>query len=326
MRVLHYLLFTMLILWGESVFAQGIPPLGQQAIPIATAVPFLGINGDARSSGMGEISTVSNSPNQPFHFMINPSLLAKEGMGVGQYFSYTPWLRAIVNDINLMNLGLKFSFKKNTFAYNFRFFSLGNIQFTNINGENTGEFMPKEMVYQIRYARLLSQHFALGVGLKYIYSNLATGQTVNGIDITPGRSVAGDIGFDYRDEFKMNNQHSYLLNLGTDIQNLGSKITYTSSDEKDFIPTTWNLGIMNSFKFKFSADTSGRNSYFLINLGYQVHKLLVPTPSNIDADGNGIPDYREKSVMSALFTSFADAPGGAIEELQEFVHHIGWGV
>ena len=316
MKTLFYL-SIFLMFSGESVIAQiSSSSLSGQETPVTSAVPFLGINGDARSSGMGEISAVSNSPNQPFHLIINPSLLAKEGMSVSNYFNYTPWLNALVDGINLYDLGVKFSFKRNTFTYNFRYFSLGNIQFTNINGENTGEFEPNEMVQQIRYARLLSKHFAIGAGFKYIYSNLATGQTVNGIDLEAGKSVAGDIGFDYRDEFKFGN-NSYLLNIGTDIQNLGSKITYTDSDEKDFIPTTWNLGIMNSYKITFSTDSGSRDSYVLVNLGYQTHKLMVPTPSDIDDDNNGIPDYREKSVMSGVFGSFSDAPGGASEELHD---------
>lgn len=307
---------------GFSVF--GIAFSQNTEIPVTTAVPFLLIHSEPRSSGLGEISVVCNSANQPIHFLTNPSLINGREHSFGMKFAYVPWLRSLVNDIYLFDNDLYFSFnQKNSISYSFRFFKLGNIQFTNVQGGSTGEFRPKEYVIQLRYARLLSKKFSLGVGFKYIQSNLATGQTVNDVEIKPGRSYAGDLGFDYRDVFKISGKTFYKLNVGLAIQNLGSKITYTESEEKDFIPTILNLGLMNSFEFHLpNLDTA---VVVRLDIAYQIDKLMVPTPSVEDKDSNGIYDYREKPLMKAVFQSFSDAPGGATEELHELIHHLGAG-
>lgn len=292
---------------------------GGQAFPVTTAVPFMLINTDARSSGAGEVSAVTNSSNQPFHLLTNPSLVVGKGKGWGIKSSYTPWLRSLVNDIYALDEDFNFAFNdKNALSYTFRHFSLGNIQFTNVQGENTGEFNPKEFVFQLRYARMLSKSFALGIGTKYIQSNLATGQTVAGLEIMPGRAFAVDLGTDYRAEIRITESFRYKINAGLCILNFGTKISYTEEAEMDFIPINLNVGLTNAFKLLLADSTS----YIQFSFGYQADKLMVPTPSNEDADSNGIYDYREKSVFKGAFGSFSDAPGGASEELREFVHHI----
>ena len=129
-------------------------------------------------------------------------------------------------------------------------------------------------------------------------------------EIKVGRAFAVDIGADYRTEVKITDKFKYKLNAGVCILNFGTKITYTTEEEKDFIPINLNIGLLNSFKLQLGDSTS----YIQFNIGYQADKLMVPTPSPDDADSNGIYDYREQSVFKGAFTSFSDAPGGAAEE------------
>ena len=167
--------------------------------------------------------------------------------------------------------------------------------------------------------------FSAGIALRFIYSNLATDQTVSGVAIKPGIAGAADISFAYNQDFKVNKYKTNLA-MGLNISNIGSKITYTESAEKDFIPMNLGFGV----RYQFNID-----DYNQINLAVDMNKLLVPTPQpwiDEDSDGlpdkyddnnNGILDYREKSVPKALFSSFSDAPGGASEEFHEMMWSIG---
>ena len=158
--------------------------------------------------------------------------------------------------------------------------------------------------------------FGIGVAIRYIYSNLAAGQDVNGVPIKAGNAVGADIGFHFTKDITIKETMEGNISVGTAITNLGSKISYTENAEnQDFIPTNWGLGVGFSLK---------PNEYNSIALFFDINRLLVPTPDTIDSDGNGIFDYRELSSIKGLFTSFADAPGGAKEELREFNFSAGF--
>ena len=301
----------------QPVFAQGGLQGNSKEFPVTTAVPFLRINPDARSGGMGDVGLATSADATAiFH---NPAKLAFVDEPLGFSISYVPWLRALVNDIYLTQLSGYYKIGKlQTIGASMRYFSLGNIQFTNVQGENTGEFRPHEFAFDLAYARKLVDikgggGFSSALALRFIYSNLATGQTVNGIDIRPGVAAGADIAFAYNQDFKVSNYKTNFA-LGLNFSNLGSKITYTESTEKDFIPM--NIGLGARYQFNF-------DDYNQLNFAVDMNKLLVPTPSEIDEDQNGIPDYREKSVASAIFTSFSDAPGGAKEEFHEIIWSMG---
>jgi hypothetical protein len=150
----------------------------------------------------------------------------------------------------------------------------------------------------------------VGVGLKYIYSNLAGGQSINGSSYKPGTAVAADLGIYYtaRDE----NDQGWAF--GAALTNLGSKIAYTdNADQKDYIPA--NLGIGTTYTRVI--DESNK-----ISFGIDINKLLVPTPpkttGDFTSDSARLSEYRSKGVVSSWFSSFGDAPGGFSEELKEF--------
>lgn len=311
----------LIALANSFTFAQGGLQGNSKGFPVTTAVPFLRIIPDARSGGMGDAGIgLSADAHAIFH---NPAKLAFAEKPLGISMSYVPWLRALVNDIYMANLAAYYKIDKlQAVGMSMRYFSLGNIQFTNVNGENTGEFRPNEFAVDAAYSRQLVEikkggGFAAGLALRFIYSNLASGQTVNLVEIKPGLAGAADIAFAYNQDFKISKKYPTNLAIGLNFSNIGSKITYTESAEKDFIPMNFGLGT----RYEFNFDEDKHNQ---VSIAIDMNKLLVPTPDTTDADNNGIFDYREKSVPSAFFTSWGDAPGGFSEEMREITWSMGF--
>lgn len=293
---------------------------GDQIInAVTTAVPFLRIAPDAKAGGMADVGlATAPDANSTFHNPAKLALLSYTDTRTGTVYdskimgfavSYTPWLRSLVNDIYLANLSGYYKLDDlQAIGFSVRYFSLGNITFTNSQGLETGQFRPNEFSLDAHYARALAKNFSAGIGLRFIYSNLATGQSVAGATIKPGIAAAADIAFYYDLPIDVKGKKTDL-SFGLNFSNLGSKISYTNSTQKDFIPMNMGFGTQYSFNF---------DDHNQLNLAIDVNKLLVPTPIGVDANGNGQDDNLEKSVASAIFTSFSDAPGGAKEEFKEF--------
>ncbi len=277
---------------------------------VTTAVPFLRISPDARTGGMGDLS-VATSPDANSGFYNLAKIPFNESQG-GVGVTYTPWLKDLgLNDVYLASLAGYYKFDENQ-AINgsVRYFSLGNIQFTDNLGNDLNSFRPKEFGIDVGYSRKLSDKIGIGVGLKYIYSNLAGGAATNGSNYKAGTAVAGDLGFYYEGKNEIGTGWAF----GVALTNLGSKIAYTdNADQKDFIPA--NLGFGTTYTKVFDEQNK-------ISFGVDVNKLLVPTPPE---EGNqaALDEYRKQGVVGSWFSSFADAPGGASEEIKEFQFSIG---
>ena len=278
---------------------------------VTTAVPFLRISPDARTGGMGDLS-VATSPDANSGFYNLAKIPFNESQG-GIGVTYTPWLKDLgLNDVYLASLAGYYKFDENQ-AINgsVRYFSLGNIQFTDNLGNDLNSFRPKEFGIDVGYSRKLSDKFGIGVGLKYIYSNLAGGAATNGSNYKAGTAVAGDLGFYYEGKNEIGTGWAF----GAALTNLGSKIAYTdNADQKDFIPA--NLGFGTTYTKVFDEQNK-------ISFGVDVNKLLVPTPPGDPTTQQQLDEYRKQGVVSSWFSSFSDAPGGASEELKEFQFSVG---
>lgn len=288
---------------------------------ILTAVPFLRIVADARSGAMGDTGIgLSPDPNA-MHFNQSKLVFAEKPLAISA--TYTPWLRALgLNDVYLAYLTGYYKLDDlQAIGIGLRYFSLGDINFTDENGTPTGTGRPNEFDINIAYSRKLTDKFSAAVGAKFIYSNLAAGQQVDGQVINAGTAGAADISLTYKTEVEANGKKSDLM-LGAAITNIGSKITYTNAanKQKDFLPT--NLGIGGAWTFNF-------DEYNSLTVASDVNKLLVPTRcfgetlDECDADGNGTPDWREQSPVAGIFSSFGDAPNGFSEELKELMYSFG---
>ena len=286
---------------------------------VVTAVPFLRIVADARSGAMGDAGLAISPDANAIHFNASKLAFAEEDMALSA--TYTPWLKSLgLNDVYLAYLtGYKKLDDLQAIGFGLRYFSLGSIQFTDVNGEalNTGQ--PNEFEVALAYSRKLSDNFTAGLTGKMIYSNLAAGQQLDGGEvIEPGIAGAADISFTYQGELNMNGVDDSHLMVGLALTNIGSKITYTRSVDRDFIPANFGLG---------AAWTMDFNDYNRLTFTLDLNKLMVPTPcQGPDCDTNpqdGRPDYKDQAPIRAIFSSFNDAPEGFSEELKELTYSAG---
>ncbi len=297
----------------NTLLAQCDPVSGQDLIgrpcggTIQTAVPFLRITPDARSGAMGDVGIALSPDANAMHFNASKLAMAEEKFGVS--FNYTPWLHNLgVDDIYLAYLSsyLKFGKNKNkAIGLSVRYFSLGEIQWTNYSGTPLGTGHPREFEIACSYSQKLNQYLSLGITAKFINSNLASGQSPGSgtSTIHDGRAGAVDISITYKKPIKFKNNEGDFT-FGAAISNIGNKINYFQSS--DFLPT--NLGIGTALNLPFD-----KNNRIVFALDF--NKYLVPTPQPLTTDPT--QSWRTTSPIAGIFKSFYDAPGGFGEELQE---------
>jgi hypothetical protein len=296
---------------GMSVQAQTDP-----INVVTTAVPFLRISPDARAGGMGDVG-VATSPdaNAPIWNLAKVPF-AQKNFSVG--ITYTPWLKDLgLNDVYLLAASGYYKLdEESALGASIRYFSLGNIQFTNQNGGDDGSGRPREFGIDAGYARKLSDKIGIGLALRYIRSNLAGNLATASTTYKPGSTVAGDVSFFYTGQ----SEAGEGWNVGATLTNLGGKIGYTNdATQKDYIPANLSLG---------TTYTKVMDEENKITFGLDVHKLLVPTPPIFNNDDTTVynaqvAEYRSKSTVSSWFSSFGDAPGGFKEEMKEFQVSLG---
>ena len=271
---------------------------------VTTAVPFLRISPDARAGGMGEvgIATAPDANSGFWNLAKTPFNTAPGGISL----TYTPWLKKLgLNDVYLASLAGYYKINDlQAISASLRYFSLGNIQFTNERGEDLYAYRPREFSFDAGYSRKLSEQMGLAIALRYINSSLAKGDpTGSGTTYKAGSAVAADISLFYTKP----DEAGQGWNFGGVLSNLGTKIGYTTdAKQKDFIPADLGLGAAYTKVF----DESNKMTF-----GLDVHKLLVPT---LDTGAASLEAYRSKTVVSSWASSFGDAPGGFSEELKEF--------
>ena len=302
---------------GKYYLPDGITPCPNAII---TGVPFLRLVADARSGAMGDAGIGLSPDANAVHFNDSKLVFAEDDFGISA--TYTPWLRALgLQDVYLAYLTSYYKINDlQTIGFGLRYFSLGQINFTDFNGQPIGQGNPNEFEVKASYARKLSDNFAASIGAKFIFSNLASGQSVNGQAINAATAGAADISFTYQTPIDLSSMDSDLR-VGVAFSNIGSKITYTNAanNERDFLPA--NLGIGAAWELDI-------DQYNSLTFAVDFNKFLVPTPclgteEECDTDGNGIPDWKEQGPIQGVFSSFGDAPGGFSEELSELMYSFG---
>ncbi len=278
---------------------------------ITTAVPFLTISPDSRAGGMGDMGVATSPDVNSQHWNAAKYSFMEEDFGVS--ISYTPWLRALVDDIELLYLtGYKRLKGNSALAASLRYFSLGNITFTDINGSVIRNYKPNEFAFDVSYSLLFTDGFSGAVALRYINSNLTNGISASTVDAHPGRSVAGDISLFYTKDIKLGGKPSNM-SYGLQVSNIGNQISYTD-DDKNFLPTNLRLGGTLTHNF---------DEYNSLMVGVDFNKLLVPTPPVIVNDTIIAGKDPDVGVTAGMWQSFNDAPGGTKEELREITMSFG---
>jgi hypothetical protein len=302
------------ILFNNKVFSQ-TEITGQELNAITTSVPFLMIAPDSRSASMGDAGVALSPDGYSQHW--NSSKLAFIENGAGLTVSYTPWLKKLVDDMSLSYLSGYYKLdKRQTIGVGLRYFSMGQITFTDESGYPAGTYSPNEFAIDGSYNRKLSDKFSLGIVGRFIYSNLAGKSS----GTTAGKSVAMDVNGFYTDKLQISDYKGRWA-AGFNISNIGAKLGYTET-EKNFLPTNLRLGGSMTLDF---------DEYNSLTATLDINKLLVPTPPIYDKDstdehGNHIilagrdPNV---SVVQGMIQSFYDAPRGFEEEMEEISYAFG---
>ena len=323
-------IFTLVfVLTGLSSYAQNSVIISGQDPTrrvITTAVPFLNFSPDSRHSAMGDAGVATSPDANSAHW--NAGKLAFLQDGYGFSLSHSPWLGKLVNDMSLNYLaGYKKIDDNSAFGLDLRYFNMGDISLTDGRGNPIGEFNPRDIALGGTYSRRLSANLGLGISARFIHSNLSGNMTSSGgTDSRPGTSVGADIGL-YHQKPTLVGQKEGMWSWGLTLSNIGPKITYNSAEDLDYIPTTFRAGTA----YKINVNTTSSLTFAL-----DAAKLMVPTPPlyQANADGTLVTDSNgdlvisagkdpNRALLSGMFGSFGDAPGGFQEEWSELTFSFG---
>ncbi len=298
--------------------------------PITTGVTTLNIAPDARGGSMGDLGAATDPDVNSQYW--NPSKYAFAFSSAGVSVSYTPWLRKLVNDINLAYVAGYWKFGGNdlqALSASLRYFSLGSVPTYDNSGTLQNTVNPYEMALDLGYSRKLSSSFSMGVVFRFIYSDMGFGGLSSAEDMSGAAAFAADIS-GYQTVYPIIGRSECQFSWGFNISNIGSKVSYDGGTNSSFLPTNLRLG----FSFLFPI-----YDYNTLSINFDANKLLVPAAPRqsdytyTDSDGyeqydteaynQAKEDFNNTGSISGIFKSFSDAPGGFKEELREIYFSTG---
>lgn len=309
-----YILLILILFANHNLQAQDVK---NQFNPVNTGVTSLSIAPDSRGGAMGDVGAATD-PDVNSQFW-NPAKYPFTVSRAGVSLSYTPWLRQLVNDIDLAYVAGYYRIGDyQALSASLRYFSLGEVTVGQSSAQDIGYTInPYEMSFDVGYSRMLSENLSAAVALRFIYSDLAYRQDE---DVNPGSAFAADVAM-YYNRYVMMGQRECNLAFGLNISNIGSKISYDSGNTSEFIPTNLRLG---------GSLLMPIDEYNTFAISADANKLLVPTrplqkdgETDTDYQDRLQRDYRDMSPIAGIFKSFSDAPGGFKEEMQEVQWSIG---
>lgn len=314
MKIMRIYILTAFLCLATTVAAQNKEDMFN---PVNTSVTSQTIAPDARSAGMGDVGAATDPDvvSQYWNPAKYPFTISRAGVAL----NYTPWLRQLVNDMDLAYLAGYYRIGDySAVSGSLRYFSLGEVYTSSsMDGGNDMTINPYEMSLDVAYSLMLSEKFSLGAAVRWIYSDLTYDYTE---DTAPGSAFAADVACYYQDYLNIGSRECQL-GLGLNISNIGSKISFGGDDNSEFIPTNMRLGA----SLMVPVDEYNR-----FTIAADANKLLVPTYPK-QKDGETTEDYQERvqkdyydvSSISGIFKSFGDAPNGTKEELQEIQWSVG---
>lgn len=289
--------------------------------PVSTSVTSQSIAPDARAAGMGDVGAATDPDVNSQYW--NPAKYPFTISRAGVALNYTPWLRQLVNDMDLAYLSGYYRIGNySAISASLRYFSMGEVYMSDQVDDagnvapGAATINPYEMSLDVAYSLMLNEHFSIAAGVRWIYSDLTFDFAD---DTSPGSAFAADLACYYQN-YVLLGERECQLGLGMNISNIGSKISFGGDNHSFFIPTNLRLG---------AALMIPVDNYNRFTIAADANKLLVPTYPKQN-EGESTEDYQQRmeeeywnvSSISGMFKSFSDAPGGFKEELQE----INWSV
>jgi hypothetical protein len=288
---------------------------GSNTSAIPTAVPFLNITPDSRSGAMGDAGVAISADVNANYW--NPAKLVYLPDDDNVSLSYSPWLRQLVPDISLSYLSYAHKLdERNSIGASLRYFNYGTIDFKDINQNDLGTYSPNEFALNGSFARKFGDEFSLALTVGFIHSNLSNAFFSSGTGslAKAGNAASAGVAFFYSNQIQESGKDA-TLSIGTNISNIGSKISYSNDGPQYFLPANLKIGV---------ANTLNMDEFNQLTFTIDFNKLLVPTPPILDVNGNIIKGKSDDvSVPAGIFGSFTDAPGGFSEELQEITISTG---
>lgn len=294
---------------------------------ITTAVPFLLIAPDTRIGGMGETGVAIKNDANAQHWNPAKYIYSDKKFGIG--LSYSPWLAGLnVKDIYLLYLAGYYKItEKDAISASIRYFSMGDMEIVDELGQKVTDYDPHEFALDAAYSRELIPNLSMAITGRFIFSDLST--ATNTQNNKPGMSGAADISLFYQKKLRAQKIAGSNIAFGVNISNIGAKISYSNSIERDFLPANFRAGI---------AYTLDIDKYNRFVFAFDINKLLVPSPPVFQTDTNGLiqidpvtgepiialgRNNKKTSSAAAVFTSWGDAPYGFTEEMSEFNLNLG---
>ena len=275
--------------------------------PVEYAVISQTIAPDARAAGLGDVGAATDPDvnSQYWNLAKYPFCISRAGLAL----NYTPWLRQLVNDIDLAYLSGYYRIGDyGALSGSLRYFSLGEVE---LSDGSDMTINPYEMSLDVAYSRMLSENFSMGVGMRWIYSDMRYDYSE---DSKPASAFAADIAL-YYNNYVMIGARECQLGIGATLTNMGSKISFYGDEESQFIPANLRLGASLMIPI---------DEYNRFTLAADANKYLVPTvprqgvdETNSDYQDRVRREYSDISSIKGMWQSFTDAPGGFKEEMEE---------
>jgi len=252
----------------------------------AAAVPFLQIEPDSRASAMGNASVaVASDANAVFW---NPAGLAFQE-GIEGALTHSQWLPEFDAGLFFDYVAGKYNVPGwGTFGMHLTYLNLGEHEGRDEFNNPTGTFRSYDLAFGGSYGFKLNKKFALGTGLRLIYSNLAPGQTVGTQKTKAGVSVGFDFAGLYKSGYFSMGGVQSEASVGFNLANMGPTIQYSDSEQSDPIPTNMRFGWSYDMKF---------DEYNSLRLSNDFTKLLV------DRDSTGAKPWTQ-----AIFSAWKSIP------------------
>jgi hypothetical protein len=316
-------LIILLIASSFSFVQSGVTSNQLQLNAITTSMPFLSINPDSRSGALGDAGTALSATASSIYWNTAATAFSNKGGEIG--ISYVPWLRQLTNDIHLSYLsGYKRIRERHAISGALRYFSLGEITFTDNSGQVLRNDKPSEFELAAGYAFKLTDRFSIGINGKFAYSNLTGGLPIPGSETKAGVAGMTDVSVLYSNPDIIFGGKNGTLNLGATINNVGNKVSYSSRSSSDFLPTSLKLGVA------YTTEIDKHNS---LTTSIDLQKLLVPTPpltsstvnyADIPA-GTIVGKSNDVGVIAGMIQSFYDAPGTPVRDAKNKLVYNGDG-